>query len=387
MGTKVIVSAGERSGDHHLANLITEARSLRPDLQFEGFGGELSARAGCKIHEDLTSVASMGFRFARNLSRYIRTVKTFDRLLREEQPSCFLCVDSPGLNFTLARLARWRGVPVIYYICPQIWAWAPWRLSKVLRYTDLLLTILPFEAELYRNDHVPVISVGHPVGDSLAKIPPGQGEELRRRLRIRPDDRVIAILPGSREHEIVDLMPLFRQIVDRMDLDPARHRILISSFKEKFRARVEEALFGCRVPHEVLADDSRIITQASDLVLVASGTASLEVAYYEKPMLVLYRASALKRFLFRLYAVTPFIAIPNILGAALNGGNPIVLERLCQGDEAEELAPISKALLQDGPEREASIARLRRLKEGVIAPGASRRAAQAVLELLAARGL
>ncbi len=387
MGTKVIVSAGERSGDTHAANLVREVLRRRKDVEFEGFGGELMAAAGCKVHEDLVSVASMGFGFVAHFWRYVRVVRKFDRLLRESNPACVILVDSPGLNFALARLARWRGVPVVYYICPQIWAWAPWRLAKVLRYTDLLLTILPFEKALYANDRVPVISVGHPVGDSLARVPPSAGEELRERLRIRKSDRVIAILPGSREQEIVDLMPLFRNIIDRMDLDPDRHRLLISSFKEKFRAAVEEALFGCRIPHEVLADDSRIITQASDLVLVASGTASLEVAFYEKPMLVLYQASRMKRFLFNLFSVTPFIAMPNILGASLNGGEPVVLERLCEGDEAEELAPIALSLLSDGEERARSIARLTRLKDQVIAPGATARAADALLELLSSRGL
>lgn len=387
MGTKLIVSAGERSGDTHAANLVREVLRRRPDVEFEGFGGELLSGAGCKVHEDLVSVASMGFGFVTHLWQYLRVIRTFDRLLCESRPACVVLVDSPGLNFALARLAKWRRVPVVYYICPQIWAWAPWRLAKVIHYTDLLLTILPFEKSLYANERVPVVSVGHPVGDSLARVSPRGGEELRRRLRIRRSDRVIAILPGSREHEIVDLMPLFRKIIDRMELDPRRHRLLISSFKEKFRADVEEALFGCRIPHEVLADDSRVITQASDLVLVASGTASLEVAFYEKPMLVLYQASALKRFFFDFFSVTPFIAMPNILGASLHGGEPVVLERLCHGDEAEDLARIARSLLTTGEERSRSIAKLKLLKELGIAPGASARAAEALLEFLAKGGL
>jgi len=226
------------------------------------------------------------------------------------------------------------------------------------------------------------VPVGHPVGDSLALLPETAGRELRQRLRVRPEDRVIAILPGSREHEVVDLMPLFRRIIDCMELAPSSHRLLISSFKEEFRAAVEDSLLGCRIPHEVLADDSRVITQASDLVLVASGTASLEVAFFEKPMLVLYRAGHVQRFLYDLFSVTPFFAMPNILGAGLNGGKPVVLERLCTGNEAEELAPIAKELLCDGPARRESIQRLRLLRERVIAPGATARAAGALLEFM-----
>ncbi|MBI4605619.1 MAG: lipid-A-disaccharide synthase [Planctomycetes bacterium] len=385
--TRIVVSAGESSGDAHAANLVREVLRRRPDIEFEGFGGEGLAHAGCRVHEDLVSVASMGFKFAAHFRRYARAIRTFDRILAASRPGLVLLVDSPGLNFALARLARWRGVPVAYYICPQIWAWAPWRRAKVLKYTDLLLTILPFEEELYRNPRVPVVSVGHPLGDSLGSIPPRAGEELRARLRVPPGDRVIAILPGSRKHEVLDLMPLFRRIIDGMGLDPRRHRIIISSFKEAFRARVEQALFGCRLPHEVLADDARVIAQASDLVLVTSGTMSLEVAYFQKPMLVLYHASAIQRLLFRLYGVTPFFAMPNILGARFFGGEPVVLERLCGGGEAGELAPVARALLEDGPARLEAVQRLRVLRERVFPPGATARAADALLEFLARRRL
>jgi lipid-A-disaccharide synthase len=384
---RILVSAAERSGDAHAANLVRELRRRRPELEFEGVGGELLAAAGCKIHEDLVSVAAMGLKFLGSSRRFLRAVHKLHRLLAESQPAAIVLVDSPGLNFALARLAKWIGVPVVYYICPQIWAWAPWRRAKVLRYVDLLLSILPFEAELYRNPRVPVVEVGHPLGDSLGKVPGDAGARLRERLRIPPGDRVIAILPGSRKHEVLDLMPLCRRIIDRMGIDPRRHRLLISSFKETFRARVEEALFGCRVPHEVLADDARVIAQASDLVLVASGTMSLEVAYFEKPMLVLYGASRMERLFFNLFAVTPFFAMPNILGSRLAGGQPIVLERLCSGGEAEALAPVARSLLEPGPERESAIARLRELKERWIHPGATARAAEALLELLARRGL
>lgn len=384
---RVIVSAAERSGDAHASNLVREVLRRRPDVEFEGFGGDLLRQEGCKVHEDLVSLSSMGIGFLSHLRRYFGAVKTFDRLLVTAAPSAVLLVDSPGLNFILARLARWRGVPVVYYICPQIWAWAPWRRAKVLRYTNLLLTILPFEADLYRNPDVPVVSVGHPLGDALAAVPPDAGRALRERLRIPSTERVIAILPGSRAHEVDHLMPLFRRIVDHMGLDPASHRLLISSSSEEFRARVEEALFGCPVPHEVLPDDARTLVQASDLVIVKSGTASLEAAYFEKPMLVLYKVGVIQRLFFGLYSVTPFIALPNILGASLTGGEPTVYERLCNGTEAAELAPIARTLLEEGPAREEAIARLRRLKGAVFPMGATARAADALLEFVAARGI
>jgi lipid-A-disaccharide synthase len=384
---RLFVSAAERSGDSHAANVVFELRRLRPDLECEGFGGELLASQGCHIQEDLVAVSTMGLGFLRHLGRYLRVLRKFYRCLVERTPSAVVLVDSPGLNFFLARLARWRKVPVIYYICPQIWAWAPWRRSKVLRYTDLLLVILQFEEELYRNPSVPVRFVGHPLADSLGQIPASAGLELRRRLRIPPEERVIGILPGSREQEVSELMPILREIINRMDLDPRGHRLLISSFREGFRGSIEQLLWGCRVPHEILMEDSRAITAASDLVLVASGTASLEVAYFEKPMLVLYGVSRFTRFGYDLLAVTPFFSLPNILGARLFGGEPLVRERLCLGAEAAELAQAAKSLLVPGPARQEALDRLRKFKAVTFQPGASRRAAEAIVEFLDSRQL
>jgi lipid-A-disaccharide synthase len=381
--TRLLVSAAEGSADAHLAKLACELRRRQPDIEIEGFGGKLLAAAGCRVHEDLIALASMGIGFLANTRRFFGVVKTFDRLLGERRPDAVLLVDSPGLHLILARLARWRDVPVVYYICPQIWAWAPWRRSKVLRYTDLLLVILPFEADLYRSeDGPPVVYVGHPLGDSLAAIEPSAGERIRAGLRIPPEARVIGIFPGSREAEVRGLMPLFRTIIDDMGLDPSRHRLLVSSFREGFRGAIEEMLLGCRIPHEVLAEDTRAIALASDFVIAKSGTASLEVAYFEKPMVVLYRVSRLGKLFFRLVSVTPYFALPNILGASLLDGAPVVPERLLAGRDTADLAALARSLLDPGPARDDAVRKLRRLKESAFAPGANARAADVLLRFL-----
>ena len=383
---RLLISAAEGSGDAHAANLVREVRRRRPDVEFAGFGGQLLAAAGCHLDEDLVSYASMGLGFLAHLRHYLRVIRTFDRRLREPRPAAVILVDSPGLHFIFARLARWAGVPVVYYICPQIWAWAPWRRSKVIKYTDLLLAILPFEEGLYRNPRVPVTCVGHPLGDSLALVPPDAGRDIRSSLRIPAAAQVIGILPGSRSHEVEELMPTLRGIVDLMDLDPRRHRLLISSFSESFRGTIEDALLGCRIPHEVLAADPRAIILASDFVLVKSGTVTLEAAYFEKPMIVLYGSNPFRRFLSSLFLVPPYFALPNILGASLFDGEPTVLERLCRKREAVELAPMARALLDPGPARDGARERLRRLKESTFAPGAAARAADALLGFLGRSG-
>jgi lipid-A-disaccharide synthase len=378
----VLISAAEGSGDAHAANLVREVRCRRPEVEFEGFGGGLLLAAGCRIHQDLVGISSMALGFLGHLGTYFMVLRRFDRLLREVEPKAVVLVDSPGLNFLLARLARWRGVPVVYYICPQIWAMGPWRRSKILRYTDLLLPILPFEEEVYRNPHVPVKFVGHPLGDALNAFRRDAGLRLRKDAGVRPGETVIGILPGSREREVRDLMPIFRRILDELHLDGASHRVVVSCYRKDFAPPIEAALRGSAVPFHVAAEDAKVTAMASDLVLVKSGTSTLEVAYFERPMLVIYRANAFERCLFRIYAVTPFFSVPNILGASLFGGQPVVPERLCRGDEAKELAGAVLPLLKDGEERERAVGRLRRLKEAYLAPGATARAASALLEFL-----
>ena len=379
-----MISAAERSGDEHAASLVKEVRALCPEVDFQGFGGQLLTDAGCKVHTDLIDMASMAFGFLRYVPRYAKVVRAFDQLLRRVRPAAVVVVDSPGLHFVFARLAKWRGIPVIYYICPQIWAWAPWRRKKVLRYTDLLLTILPFETTLYENDSVPVKFVGHPLADGLEAHGPDSARQLREDLAIGEADRVIGILPGSRTHEVEELMPLFRTILDAMELT-SDTRVVVSCFRPRFESIIRQALDGAAVRWDVVPQDSKTLSLASDFVLVASGTASLEAAYFERPMLVLYRKGAVEGAFLNWLAVTPYFALPNILGASLFDGRPAVHEQLCRGGEGAALAALAAPLLNQGKPRDEAVARLRQIREAYLQPGAARRAASEVVSFLAGR--
>ncbi len=378
----IFISAAERSGDAHASRLAKEILGRKQGVRFSGFGGELLAGAGCDLLEETSGRASIGVGFVRHLAAFLGMIRRFDRMLRDDPPSVVVLVDSPGFHFLLARLAHWRGVPVIYYICPQIWAWAPWRLGKVLRCTDLLLPILPFEEAVYRNDRVPVVPVGHPLAEALEELPPDHGQKLRRDLGIPERTRVIGLLPGSRTQEVEGLMPLFRGIIDGLDLDPEGNRIVVSCFRRSIRDTIEMAMSGCSVPCEIVDSDSRAIAHASDFVVVASGTATLEVVYFEKPMIVLYHGRPWFHLARRWFEVVPYFGLPNILGAALFDGEATVPERLCHGHEAPELVPIVRSLLEDEAARNAMVERLRQVKARVMVPGASRKAADAVLEFL-----
>ena len=378
----ILVSVAERSGDAHTARLVREVQRRAPDVEFRGFGGDMLAAAGCRIDLHTVGTASMALGFLSHLGSSLDTLRKFDQLLRDERPDAVLLVDAPGLHFLLARLARWRGVRVAYYICPQVWAWAPWRRGKILRYTDLLLPILPFESRFLQNDRVPVVPVGHPLGDSLAEWDSEGGVKLRAELGIGDGVKVIGLLPGSRTHEIETHTSIFRRILDGLELDAKRHRVLVSCARPDFRPLIESGFAGSPLTINILDTASQVITQASDFVLVASGTASLEVAYFEKPMAVLYRSPwwihALRNWLF----LAPHFTLPNLLSGNESGGAAIVPEHLCRGHEGKELTAIVRPLLDDTPARAAQIAHLQRIKATVLQPGASARAATALMEFL-----
>ncbi len=379
---RVLISTVEKSAETHAARLVRGVAAADDAVEFIGFGGPHLEAAGCRLLADTIALATMGLGFLGQAGGLLRTVRLFDRALRREQPDAVVLVDSPGLNFLFARLARWRGVPVVYYICPQIWAWAPWRLGKLLRYTDLLLPILPFEADVLRNETVPVVPVRHPLLDEIDELDRGAGSELRRQHGIDDDQQVIALLPGSRHQEVRQLMPLFRRILDEAKLDAGRNHVLVSCFRDDFEAPIRAAMHGFAVPFDVLRTDSRVITMASDFVVVASGTASLEVAFLERPMMVLYYGGLWLRVVSATLAVTPYFSLPNLLGAALNDGAPIVPERLCRGTESAALGAELKANLGDGERRATMAIQLRQVREHLERTSGNHTAAEALTDFL-----
>lgn len=382
--TRLLVSAVEPSADLHLAHLLEELGKLQPSLEYRGFGGERMRQAGCRIDADPTSFSSVGFGFFSSIGHYFRLLKTFDRLLREFKPAAVLLVDAPAFNFLLARLARWRGVPVVYYICPQIWAWAPWRRRKVLRYTDLLMPIIPFEEELYRNDKVPVHYVGHPIADELSNLPDSLGEELRGALGVGAGEKLIGIFPGSRRQEVEALSSSFFNLLGQMELGPQRHRVAVSALRAEFKEVIETAAAKQGLKVEIVEGDCRALMSACDLALVASGTASLELAWFEKPMLVFYKVNRLGYRLFKsFFSVTPWFTLPNILGCEANSGEATVFEKLLRSDsELEELVPLAMGLLEDDQRRTEAVERLQRLKNACMKPGANAKAAEVLTDFL-----
>jgi lipid-A-disaccharide synthase len=374
----IMLSAGEASGDVHGATLCAALQELCPGVRLSGMGGSRMAAAGMDVIADPTRDAAVGASEAvGRIPGLYRTYRTVIGRLRAERPRALVVIDFPEFNLRLARHARRAGVPVVYFIPPQLWVWRRGRIRQMARRVSRVLAVLPFEEELYRHAGVPVQFVGHPLQDIL---PLDLGREAaRRRLGLDPGEAVVGLLPGSRREEVSRLLPPMLTAARRLQTAGAARRFVLGLASTVDRAWVEQLLSaaaegdGPRV--ELWAERTHEIMLGADVVLVASGTATLETALLGTPMVVCYRVSRLTEMMVRLLAHGRFISLPNIVA-----GRAVVPEIL-QGDvSGQRLAAEVSRLLEDPVAAMAQRAAFKDLRAQLGEPGVGRRAARAVLD-------
>lgn len=308
--------AGEASGDLHGAALCRALRAQASGVRVFGLGGSQMAGAGMELLADIRETAVIGFsEVVRRLPAIRRIYRRLVAALVNERPDVVVLIDFPGMNLRLAGAARGAGIPVVYFIPPQIWAWAPGRLRTIQRRVSLVLAVLPFERALYERVGVPVEFVGHPVLDTLADLP--NRSAARGQLGLDERTLVIGLLPGSRPQEIRHMMPLMREVAGRVASVHPRARFVVGLAPTVQRADVEPYLSGGPAI-TVVADRTHAVMRASDLLLVTSGTATLEAALLGTPMVVCYRVSLLTEWLGAPMVRVPWISLTNlILGRAV----------------------------------------------------------------------
>jgi len=356
----VFLSALEPSADLHAAELISAIRRRCPDARFVGLGGPRMRAAGCETLCDMTSRSAMLLGAVRIAGDALRLLQRVDRFFAAGDADVFVPVDSPTFNLPLARRAKARRLPVVYYIAPQVWAWAEFRLRKVRQRTDRLAVILPFEEAYFRSHCIPATFVGHPLMQSLPRHSPEAGLIDEFRGLGRP---LIACLPGSRRHVVNEVLPgqidVCRRILTRYPdagfLFAAANDERVHDIRAALRAS-DRATAGSGpassqpLPCRIETGRNAEVILAADLVLVASGTATLEVAYYRRPMVVMYNASKWGyRLLARWLIRTPHLSLVNILA-----GRALVPEFMPYFESIEPIA--SEALdLLGNPARRASM--------------------------------
>ncbi|HBA85506.1 MAG TPA: lipid-A-disaccharide synthase [Verrucomicrobia bacterium] len=359
MRKSVLVIAGEISGDMHAARLVQAVRAKNPDIDFWGIGGDRMREAGVETLYDVRDMAVLGL--AEVLRRYGFFKKVFDcmvGLARERRPDLVLLVDYPGFNLRLAQKVHAMGIKVVYYICPQVWAWHRSRIPKMARMVDRLLVIFPFEVDVFAGTGLRTDFVGHPLVGEARRV-------LESPLKALPwpGEPRVALLPGSRRQEIERILPVMWAAAARLEKDVPGIGFVIAAPSEEVAGLVRERLASLpagpsRV--EVLAGETRQVLRQAKAAMVASGTATVETALMGCPMLVVYKTALLTYWIGRQLIRVPFLGMVNIVA-----GRALCPEFIQGAATPEALAEAIKPLLSDTPQRIEMVAGLRQVAQAL----------------------
>lgn len=309
--SRVFISAVEPSADRHAASLVRAIMQISVDTKVTGIAGPLTQAAGCAAIEDWTTRAAMLVGAVRLVGQAWKLIGRVGQLLSRQPADLAILVDSPALHLPMAKRIKAAGCPVLYYIAPQLWAWAPWRIRRVRRRVDRLAVILPFEEEYFRRRGVEATFVGHPLTEQLGQLKPDLAAVAEFRQGGSP---IVACLPGSRSHVIEEVLPGQMAVAKVIAARHPRARFLFVAANPLAGERIRTALSGSRLPARVETDRNAEVLSAADIALCASGTATLEVAWHRVPMVVMYNSSRWGyRLVGRWLIQTPHLCLVNVL--------------------------------------------------------------------------
>lgn len=357
------MSAGEPSGDRHGAEVVAALRMARPDLECEGPGGPAMAAAGATIRCPVERLSAMGFaEIVATVPRHLRLLRDLSRDARAGRYAAAVLIDYPGFHFRLGQALRRAGVPVVWYIAPQLWAWRPGRLKELRAAADRVAVILPFETAWFGERGVSVQFVGHPLLDRAWCT----RAEAREQLRIPPDAVVLGIFPGTREAEVARNWPLFRDVGTRMLAEGRASRVIV--------AGTAGGYYPDAPPLTVERDRPDLVMAAATAVLVKSGSTGLEAAWMGTPMVVAYRSSRSTYAIARRVLTVRWISLANLIA-----GRRVVPEFWHLPVRAEEVGDALRPLLDpSSAEHQAQLVELERIRSELGQPGAAGRVAAMV---------
>ncbi len=373
---KILIIAGEASGDLHGANLVQELKKQDPTLAFYGVGSRRMREAGVRMLADASQISVVG---ATEVLTHIGAIygvyALLKKFLREERPSLLILIDFPDFNILVGKAAKKLGIPIVYYISPQVWAWRKGRIKKIASLVTAMMVVFPFEVELYRKAGVDVRFVGHPLAD-VVKSEYTQAE-ARKQLQLDPRRRTVALLPGSRKREITHLLPdmleagkiLQSTIVDVQFVLPVAPT-LDQAFIQRY---VDEGGVPVRLVDGRVYDALR----ASDAAMVTSGTATLETGLMGVPMVIVYRISGPSFFIGRLLIDVPHVGLVNIVA-----GKRVAPELLQEDVTPEKIAGAVSGVLNDPARYQQVKDDLLQVRAKLGEGGASKRAASVVMEMM-----
>jgi lipid-A-disaccharide synthase len=375
---RLFVSAGEPSGDLHGANLIRYLRRRQPDVEVHGFGGDRMAEAGCHLLHPLADHAYVGLiRVLGSVPEHARLLKQAEKYFRAQRPDALVMIDYPGFHWWLARRAKEQGIPVIYFVPPQLWAWGQWRLRKMRKLVDLALCSLTFEEPFFQKHHIPARYIGHPYFDELRQQRLDPAFIAGQRARPEP---IVALLPGSRNQELDYNLDSLLRAAQTIHAKRPDVRFLVACLKAKHQQQVEAKARGLNLPLEVHAGRTPEIIQLAHSCVAVSGSVGLELLYRGKPAVVTYRANWFGLFVAGFLKKCKYISLVNLLA-----GKMLYPEFLSSRCEGERMAQHVLYWLDDRTAYEDLCGELKVLRDRVSEPGACDRGAVAVLDLVAER--
>jgi len=375
---KILMVAGEASGDLHGSRAVKALRRLRPEVQVYGMGSEHMRQAGVEVLIDSSRLAVVGIteiwgRIRGLLQAYLYLKK----FIKKNKPSLVILIDFPDFNISLARTAKEAGVDVLYYISPQIWAWRSGRVKKIAQRVDKMCVILPFEAPFYQSAGVEVEFVGHPLLDILGAERQVDSSLIRSEFK---GDPLIALLPGSREREVKSLIPEMVRAAEILSQKKPGAKFILPAAPSVEAQEIETFLRSPSVNISVVEGKTYEVITASDLVIVASGTATLETAILGKPMVIVYQVSPLSYWVGKILVKVDWIGLVNIVA-----GKGIVPELLQKEAKGERIAAEALRILDDEAYRQEMIEGLAEAKKKLGTPGAAEKVAQIAIEMIEAK--
>ncbi len=390
----IFFSVGEPSGDLHGANLIRQLQARRPDLKAVGYGGPKMAEAGCELHADLTALAVMWFaRVLVNLHKFWDLASRADRYFRHHRPDAVVLIDYPGFNWWIARRAKAHGIPVLYYTPPQIWAWARWRVKKMRRLVDHVLCSLPFEEAWLGERGCRATFVGHPFFDEVRRYT--YDEQFLAEHQNRPGP-LVAILPGSRTQEVTHNLGWFLKAAALIRQQVPEARFALAAFKPTQAEIARQMIAAAGLPVEVCVGKTPELMRLADCAMSVSGSVSLELLYHGTPTVILYWINHFAYWVQGVFRTVKYITLVNLLATdnlddldrapfdpvPADADRVLFPEYLTYEDKSAQLAAHIIEWLRDPAKRAARVAALQELKAQVAHGGASKRAAEYIVNVL-----
>jgi len=367
--------AGETSGDILGEGLIKALKKTYPDAIFEGIAGPRMIAQGCTALHPLEALSVMGFsEVLGKLRSILRIRKSIIQHFIDNPPDIFIGIDAPDFNLTVELKLKQQGIKTIHYVSPSVWAWKQWRIHKIAKATDLVLAFLPFEKAFYDKFDVPCQFVGHTLADQLPLI--RDKSNARKQLNIMPNEKIMAILPGSRKAEVELLGPIFLQAAQVIHQKYPDYRFIVPMVNDRRKAQFQSQIDQLKsaIPITLIDGQSSAVLQSADNVLLASGTAALEAMLAKAPMVVAYKVKPITYLIAKSLSNVKYTSLPNLIA------DKEVVKELSQHDCTVEniVAELERLIEHDGEQMVETFTELHKL----IKCDADTQAAEAVIKLL-----